>query len=193
MGDFKAIHDRLALREGYYAKVSGDAGGETYCGITRKNYPGWPGWETIDKVKKERGDSRLAHNERLEDLDSEAYAFYLRMYKKYSFDKIENASLSELVFDQWVNSGNRAVKQFQQCVNTLAEKDGAPAIADDGVFGPNTAKATNRCDAFDLFEEFRACREDFYKRIAEKRENKKFLKGWLRRLQGIRFVESVAS
>ena len=51
--DSKAIKliDMVLKHEGGYANVSGDLGGETYRGISRKNFPSWNGWEIVDEKK----------------------------------------------------------------------------------------------------------------------------------------------
>ena len=41
----------ILREESGYANVSGDLGGETYRGITRKNFPKWDGWKIVDENK----------------------------------------------------------------------------------------------------------------------------------------------
>jgi len=39
--------------EGGYSNDIDDAGGETYAGISRNNFPDWYGWTIIDDLKDE--------------------------------------------------------------------------------------------------------------------------------------------
>lgn len=43
-----------SAKEGGYANVLGDKGGETYMGISRVYWPSWPGWPVIDDWRAER-------------------------------------------------------------------------------------------------------------------------------------------
>ena len=40
---FEQAVDAVLKEEAGYANDPADKGGETICGITRKNYPSWPG------------------------------------------------------------------------------------------------------------------------------------------------------
>lgn len=50
--DFKvALYQVVLPNEGGWVKDPADSGGETYKGISRKNFPHWSGWSEIDRVK----------------------------------------------------------------------------------------------------------------------------------------------
>lgn len=51
MADFSIAYAPLAGFEGGWCNVQGDSGGETYAGIARRYWPGWPGWKIIDGEK----------------------------------------------------------------------------------------------------------------------------------------------
>lgn len=53
MADFRKALHLLSGFEGGYANVSGDLGGETFGGISRRWHPSWKGWALIDKAKAE--------------------------------------------------------------------------------------------------------------------------------------------
>jgi lysozyme family protein len=48
---FNIALNKLLKHEGNYANDVDDKGGETYCGISRNNFPNWIGWNIIDHYK----------------------------------------------------------------------------------------------------------------------------------------------
>lgn len=48
---FEQAVDAVLKEEAGYANDPADKGGETICGITRKNYPSWPGWVLVDAAQ----------------------------------------------------------------------------------------------------------------------------------------------
>ena len=52
MAIFEKAYDPVRQWEGGWCHVEGDRGGETYAGIARNFWPGWPGWKTIDGAKQ---------------------------------------------------------------------------------------------------------------------------------------------
>ncbi|WP_363320288.1 putative peptidoglycan-binding domain-containing protein [Plebeiibacterium marinum] len=57
----------------------------------------------------------------------------------------------------------------------------------DGIIGKNTVKAINSCPSETLFNAIKSARIHYYITIAQKSQNHKFLKGWLRRIDSINF------
>jgi len=131
--------------EGGYAHRASDLGGETWRGISRKNWPGWPGWKIIDRLK-EPGDS-------VEDIDATlgldaslpelVQKFYFKnFWKPLNCDHLPQSIAAEL-FDTGVNQGvGTAGKYLQKAVNYLNNngkifKD----ITQDGAVGPMTLAA----------------------------------------------------
>jgi len=55
----------------------------------------------------------------------------------------------------------------------------------DGIIGKSTIKAINYCPPELLFNAIKSARIHYYNTIAQRGQNHKFLKGWLRRIQGI--------
>ncbi len=102
MSDFLVAHKLTSKNEGGYADVEGDNGGETYAGITRKNFPHWPGWAIVDAKKP------LEHNERIQDgaLHEMINAFYKKeFWDKVGGDALEPQDLANQVYDMAVNAG----------------------------------------------------------------------------------------
>src|SRR6266567_115479 len=52
MADFIIAHQKTMGDEGGYANNPSDFGGETYKGISRKNWGAWSGWHAIDAYKQ---------------------------------------------------------------------------------------------------------------------------------------------
>ena len=51
MGNFNQAIPFTRKEEGGWCNTPGDSGGETYCSISRKNNPTFPGWPIIDSHK----------------------------------------------------------------------------------------------------------------------------------------------
>ena len=78
MANFNKAYKKTAASEGGYSNDPEDPGLETYCGISRRHWPKWPGWKEIDRHKKTNGPIKT--NQKLvgADLATEVKIFYLR-------------------------------------------------------------------------------------------------------------------
>ncbi len=171
--------------EGGYANDPADRGGETFRGVSRKNWPHWGGWKLIDQAKG-RGfktrraiDGFFAQNAEMEALVADFYGEnFWRPFERLGLPPRIAAKL----FDAAVNVGvSRAVKILQETLGGL----GAHLTA-DGKSGPLTIAAIKdvfaRPGAEDGFMAgFIKRQEYFYRCLAKKPGQEKFLKGWLRR------------
>jgi len=160
MADFFQAKPYVLHNEGGYVNDIHDiGGGETYCGISRKNFPNWDGWATVDKEqRKYKGWITPA-------LDASVDAFY----KKQVWDSIRGDSwnlqpLATYFFD-WHTTSGGAVKQLQKLLGITA----------DGIFGSGTLSAVNA--AGDFLDRLHKCRCDYYISL----NNDRFEKGWLNR------------
>src|ERR1044072_1625949 len=113
MADFQQAIKKVLQHEGGYAKVEGDAGGETYQGISRNNWPNWRGWTIIDKSKPVKY-NQVIKDKHLSDLVEVFY--YEHFWKTVQGDRIKSQGLADFIFDWQVNSGYHAVKAAQQAV-----------------------------------------------------------------------------
>jgi lysozyme family protein len=173
----------LAL-EGGYANVIGDRGGETYKGISRVNFPNWPGWIIVDKNKP------LKYNQVIKNsiLDAQVNGFY----KKYFWDSLNidqlPAPVQGILFDFAINSGNvTAAKAFQK---VLRDTTGAKIVI-DGVIGKGTINAANKANQKNLFDNLKNYRLNFYKAIVNKNPTQeKFYDGWINRLNSFEFKKT---
>lgn len=166
--NFNKILDLLLKSEGGFVNSKFDRGGPTNYGITKKTYEDFLGHEvSIDDIKNMNiNDAKL-------------------IYKKNYWNKIEGDNLPSgidfCVFDFAVNSSvSTSAKYLQRIVNTI----------DDGIIGANTLIQTNKLinkigvvTVINLFQEKR--RNFLYKITQEYLSQKRYLKGWLERVDRV--------
>jgi len=112
MANFKLFYAKLRKFEGGYVNDPDDRGGETYCGITRKNFPNWAGWAIVDKhLPLSKGE--IIKGDQLHDLVT---AFYkTTFWDVVAGDKVEEQATAERLADFGVTSGqSMSIKQIQR-------------------------------------------------------------------------------
>lgn len=182
---FNTAFNKTMMHEGGYANVSGDRGGETYMGIARKFHPNWSGWIIVD-MEKQMKNGVLPRNYFIKntELDNFVRDFYFKKFWQAAWlDHINDEAIQEIIFDFYVNSGATAIRKVQQVLVYQFNKK----IRIDGVMGGNTITAINDSNPEKLFEAIKKSRWDFYKELAKKGHNAKFLKGWLKRLSSFNY------
>ncbi len=182
---FEKAYKKTIKHEGGYANIKSDKGGETYKGIARNYHPYWAGWSIIDREKAKKGGT-LPHNYIInsEVLNNLVASFYrVNFWERLNLGKIYNETLQDIIFDFAVNSGKRAIVKVQRLLNELFGKN----LLTDGILGNKTARAINNCDAEQLFNAIKLMREEYYNKIAQKGNNRKFLNGWLNRLKDFKY------
>ena len=102
MADFKIAFGITNKNEGGYVNDPADYGGETYCGISRHNFPKWLGWLIVDEHKPLRRE-QIINDEGLEVLVEEFYKS--NFWNPINGDNIPNQDLANQVYDMAVNSG----------------------------------------------------------------------------------------
>lgn len=184
---FKDFLPILKRSEGGYANVKADRGGETYAGITRKNYPTWAGWSIVDAAKPKQ--NQIIVNPKLDVLIAD-------FYKKNFWDLLQCDSFSKYVgmnlCDFAVGSGTvTAAKAFQKVVNSLMAT-GQTTLVVDGNIGAATISAANKLDQQKLNDALIQYRKDFYTKIVTNNpKQKQFLRSWVNRLTNFTFVEDL--
>lgn len=173
----KKLINLVLKHEGNYAKVDGDAGGETYMGISRKSFPQWAGWKTVDQYKP------LKHNQHINDDNLDTMVrrlYYNKFYIPLHIDKIENKELAAHLLDHSVNAGiKNGVKILQKSINAATDSK----LKIDGVLGDKTLDALANSNQEEVSEYFVANRNQYYKDLVKnKPTQKKFLNGWLKRV-----------
>lgn len=176
--NFSLAYDIIKREEGGYANVPGDRGGETYAGISRKNWPHWKGWPIIDKEKILKG-GKLPWNYKLQDYNLEMLVkeFYLQYWNQAKAGLLNSQTLANIYFDHAVNGGpGGAVLLLQKALNSIGH-----ALKVDGGFGEKTLAAVNGSNSAQLHDAFKVQRELHYRKLADNGDDE-FIKGWLSRL-----------
>ena len=132
MANFIIALRKVLKNEGVYANDPDDAGGETYKGISRKNYPTWSGWTSIDQIKKYHPRGFKTILEGTKELQDKVKEFYKRnFWDKLYLDDCANQELANQCFDMAINAGVKAgVKILQKTLGIPADgKLGSVTIA----------------------------------------------------------------
>ena len=135
---FNTALKKLLKLEGKYANDPIDKGGETYCGISRNNFPNWIGWNIIDHYKKTNHFTE--HLKSDFNLQAQVEDFYkTNFWNKMHCDLI-GGMIAEELFELSVNTGIfRATFMLQTTLNTLNRNEKLyQDILVDGRFGKVT-------------------------------------------------------
>lgn len=155
-----------------YGNDPDDSGGETVYGITRKNFPNLKVWASLDKCKglvAKRG-YKIPQDE----MDEIEGVYYKNFYKKANIEEFEDNALGMQIFDFAINAGvSRAVKTLQSMMH----------ITVDGICGRQTVTTANIRNTKSVREDYRKNRIAYYEAISKKGNNKKYLKGWIKRAE----------
>lgn len=145
MATFIEAHKIVMIHEGGYANDPNDPGGETYKGISRKNFPTWRGWAMIDAHKNDPAGFEFAMS-----TDARLEAAVLEFYKNNFWDELKldfvnQQQIAVELYDTGVNMGLPIAKKFLQQSLNLNNNDGADyaEIAEDGIIGPATIQTLN--------------------------------------------------
>lgn len=157
--------------EGGYNKTPGDRGGATNKGVTLAT------WRRHGYDKDGDGDI----DERDVMLISEYDAIYEIMkpvyWDKWKADRIRSQAVANLLVDWYWNSGAYGIRIPQKVLG----------VTIDGAVGEKTLAAVNGYpDQRQLFRRLWNERKEYYQRLASDPTQKRFLSGWLNRLDGIR-------
>ena len=133
--------NKLISIEGSYVNDSDDKGGETYCGISRNNFPNWIGWNIIDHYKNLNN----FHEHLKSDFNLQAHVedFYkTNFWNKMNCDVVAelSRSIATELFELSVNTGvHRTTSILQTTLNILNRNEKLyKDILVDGKFGTVT-------------------------------------------------------
>lgn len=170
MAEFDAAYRETMANEGGYSNDPLDRGGETYRGISRRNWPGWEGWEIVDALKKKPGfPGTLKANAKLQELVKKFYRF--NFWTPF-LDQMPQP-VANWLFDKGVNMGIRQA-------NKLLQR--AVGVEPDGMIGPKTLAAIKSENPNNLVSRCRDEAKRFYRSlVAQDQSQERFLKGWLAR------------
>jgi len=159
--NWDACFAMVLKHEGGFVNHPKDPGGMTNLGVTRTN------WELY-----------LDHDVTEADMRALTPEMVKPFYKKNYWDRIRGDELPSGVdyaaYDLAVNSGtSRAAKYLQQIAGVTV----------DGVIGPQSLKAIQKCDAEDVVDEVCNMRMDFLKNLGT---FETFGKGWTVRVNDVK-------
>lgn len=170
MANFDQAFAYLEPDEGGYVNDPRDTGGETYKGVSRKNFPDWDGWALIDTAKSQPNFPKNLPSDPA--LENAVKRFYKKNFWRY--DGLVNQTLANKIFDEAVNLGvGTEVKLLQQALRYVSGK----AITVDGQYGPLTETLLNVVDPVRLLSEFEAQIAVYYCKL----NRPEYLLGWMRR------------
>lgn len=188
MSDFKKAYKKVIGYEGGYVNDPIDPGRETYKGISRKYNPNWSGWKLIDFYKDNDNFLKQLNSDAI--LQEEVKSMYKKKYWDIFYgDRISNQRLCNKLFDISVNLGpRRAVKFLQIGLNALNRNESLyKSIEETGVMGDNTHTLIeyllNKDSEVHILKILNILQGSHYmKRISDKSNQKRFIRGWLNRV-----------
>lgn len=184
MAQFEIAYKRTSINEGGYANNLKDRGGETFHGISRKNWPLWKGWVLIDDQRHrfpadihnpknwKLVDKFLSEVPRLKELVRSFYK--ANFWDDIEGDRINSQEVANTIYDWAVNSGEGSpAKSIQRIVGATVDGDIGPATA---------AKINSYPDQSILPSMLREKRVQLVKEIVKNDPSQKvFLTNWVER------------
>lgn len=157
-------------RQGGYANLKNDKGGHTMCGVTLDTYKAYC-------AKKGLKNTTWAHFRAMPF--THWYAIAKEMFwDRWRADEIRSQSVAEMLVDWTWHSGSHGIVRPQRLLGVLC----------DGVVGKVTISAVNAREPQALWAALFDEREKFYRSIGVGSQAG-FLKGWLNRLNDLKFKE----
>ncbi len=140
MADFREALNKTLIQEGFYNNLAKDTGGETYCGISRRNFPDWEGWKAVDHYKSEFGMPQ--YGQEIPQAAKYVDTFYqTNFWGMIHGSEIRSQAIANLLFDMAVNSGARfSVLSAQE---VLRDCFGLLDVTLDGKVGRKTLDGLN--------------------------------------------------
>ncbi len=121
MAIFEKAFAKTIKAEGGYVNNPNDKGGETYMGVTRKNYPNLKLWTIIDDIKKQSTDKKYINNCLKNNIGvkNEVKVIYKHNYwDPLHLDLVNSQRVAEQLFDNAINCGITAtIKLMQKAKN----------------------------------------------------------------------------
>jgi hypothetical protein len=174
MADINQLIPLLFRWEGGYVNDPVDLGGPTCRGVTLKT------WQTHGYDKT--GDGIIDETDLKRIRQEEVVKYILRphYWNRWRADEINSQAIANILVDWVWGSGEYGIT-FPQ---------GILGVAMDGIVGPETLAAVNHFpDQEALFEKIKQTRRAFFNMICiDRPANKRFLKGWLNRLNSFKWI-----
>lgn len=186
MADMKLLIPIISKWEGGYVNDPNDRGGETNKGVTLATWKA-AGYDTSEKIPvvtvSVYGKPKTYRNvtKSLYEMTEDQWIGIMKpMYwDKWKADEIENQSIANLLVDWIWASGIYGIKYPQQVLRVTA----------DGIVGPKTLNTVNNYpNQHELFNKLWLRRKEHFESIVRNNpDQRKFLQGWLNRLNDFKF------
>lgn len=175
MADVKKLLPFILKWEGGFVNDPLDKGGATNKGVTIET------WRKVGYDKDGDGDIDVDDLKLLTEDDVLNRVLKPHYWDRWKADDIISQSVADILVDWVWGSGANGIKIPQRVLGVQA----------DGIVGPKTLQAVNNADPRTLFNAIKAERETFLYRIVERDPSqKRFIKGWLNRLNDLKFSEA---
>lgn len=172
MANIKNLIPHILKWEGGWSNDPADKGGPTMKGVTLAVYTAYRNKKGLKPPTQIQ----------LKNISQEEWENILKnMYwDRWKADQINSQSIANLLVDWVWTSGLYGIKYPQKVLG----------VKDDGIVGPKTLEAVNNYpDQKALFNKLWLRRKEHFVSIANSRPaNKKFLKGWLNRLNDLKWI-----
>lgn len=157
--------------EGGFVNDRDDAGGATNMGVTIAT------WRKQGYDKDGDGDIDVDDLRKISEADAKRI-MKANYWNRWKADQIADQSIANLLVDWVWGSGVYGIKIPQRLLR----------VKIDGAVGTETLGALNAEDPKEFFEKLHEERRKYFERIVQTRPtNRKYLKGWLRRLDAIQY------
>lgn len=156
--------------EGGFVNDPDDLGGATNKGVTLTTFTAW-------RKKMGLATPTVADLKNISDAEWDN-VFKAMFWDKWHGDDIKDQSVANMLVDWLWASGNYGIRIPQSVLR----------VDVDGIVGPKTIAALNQQPPSLFFQRLKQERKDYIERICKSRTaNKKYKKGWFRRIDGIRY------
>jgi lysozyme family protein len=166
MADYRKLVPFLLKWEGGFVNDPLDSGGATNKGVTIATFRKFYGADATVEQLKSITDKQWSH------------IFKSGYWNGWRADEIRSQSVANILVDWLWLSGSPAIKNPQRLLG----------VVPDGLVGQKTIAAVNAADAKKLFDDIKAARVQYINDIiARTPTNERFRRGWMNRLDAIRF------
>lgn len=174
MADINKLIPFILKWEGGYINDPDDAGGATNMGVTIGT------WRKVGYDKDGDGDIDVDDLRLLSKDDVVNHVLKPHYWNRWRADEIKSQSVANILVDWVWGSGKWGIVIPQRILG----------VKQDGIVGPLTLSALNAREPAELFAAIKAARVNYIDDICRKRRaNLKFKKGWLNRLNDLKFEE----
>ncbi len=173
MADVKILAPFILKWEGGFVDDPVDRGGATNKGVTIAT------WRQVGYDKDGDGDIDVDDLRLLTQDDAIKRVLKPHYWDRWRADEIRSQSVANILVDWVWGSGAHGIKIPQRVLGVVA----------DGIVGPKTLAALNAQDPRAFFDKIKVEREAFLRRIVQNNHSQnRFLKGWLNRLNDLKFT-----